>query len=209
MTGWRETGRSYSLAVDNSQFSVVNLLGNNVLRSNSNDANAHAHADGGTDLWRNYEVRGRMAVNSESAAIGVTTYSQFSSEDTYYRLGRRPNGSFRLEGRPEISCMSEGTNVKPEPGEWYRYKLYVQDIGGVNRISAKIWNERNDEPQAPQALCEDASPNRLTNGRIGAWAGGGEGERYWDDFEVILSAGGSGSAPLDPPILIQIVPGKR
>jgi hypothetical protein len=184
----------------------VALGGNHVLHSDSTDANAHAHAMGTDDSWSNYEVRGRMAVDSATAGIGVTAYSQFGTDDAYYRLGRAPNGAFMLQGRPDVSCTNASTDVTPVPGEWYRFKLYVQDLGGVNRISAKIWNERSAEPAAPQALCEDGSQGRLSEGRIGAWNGGGDGQKYWDDFEVILSEGGGSSDPLAAPVLIQIVP---
>ncbi len=209
VTNWRETGEGFSLVADQLQFDVATLGANHVLRSNSGDANSHAHASGGGDSWSNYEVRGRMAVDSADAGIGVTTYSQFPSDIAYYRLGRQPGGAFMLEGRPSIACANTSTGLTPAPGEWYRFKLFVQDVGGVNRISAKIWNERSAEPSTPQVLCEDASSQRLSGGGIGTWSGGGEGTKYWDDFEVILSDGGGGTEPLEPPILLQVVPVQR
>lgn len=210
VVNWSETGANYSLAADESQFSVVSLGSNRVLRSTSSDPNTHAHATGPNDSWSDYEVRGRMAVDSDDAGIGVTAYSQYGNADAYYSLGRTPYGAFLLQSRLGFtSCTNGRTGVTPVPGQWYRFKLYVQDVGGVNRVSAKIWNERGAEPPAPQALCEDASGQRLTGGRIGAWSSGGAGTKYWDDFEVILSDGGGNSTPLEPPVLIQIVPVAR
>ncbi|MFK7897296.1 MAG: hypothetical protein AB8G23_15760 [Myxococcota bacterium] len=207
IVNWRETGPNHSLSIDHGQFEVGSLGGNHVLQTTTRDSNAHAHAIGSSDNWSNFELRGRMAIDSSDAGIGVTTYSQYDSSDAYYRLGSAAGGAFVLEGRPGISCSNPSTEVTPVPGEWYRFKLYVQDVAGMNRITAKIWNERSNEPAAPQAICEDARSGRLTQGRIGVWSGGGTGQKYWDDLEVIESMDGSGSTtPLEPPILIQIVP---
>jgi hypothetical protein len=35
----------------------------------------------------------------------------------------------------------------------------------------------------------------------------GGGQKFWDDFEVVVpEGGGGGSAPLAPPVLMEVVP---
>lgn len=202
---WVDTRANYSLQTDDALFGVTTLGSNSVLFSDSTANDIHSHADGNGNVWSDFELRGRMAIDHPSAAIGVTTYSQYRTGDAYYRLGRTSGGPFVLEGRPALSCSSSGTPVTPAAGEWYRFELDVQDTGSSNQIRAKVWRQGDAEPSGYSLSCVDSSAQRPSGGRIGVWSGG-TGSKYWDDFEVVLGQGSGTTEPPAPPVLIQIIP---
>ena len=209
---WIDSRSNFSLQIDDSLFGVVALGSNRVLHTESTANDIHSHVTGVDNVWSDFELRGRMAIDHVDAAIGVTTYSQYVNSDAYYRLGRSQGGPFMIEGRPNaLSCTNSTAPVTPQPGDWYRFKFDVQDMGTSNQIRAKIWREGVTEPNAYSLHCVDSSAQRPRSGRIGIWSAG-VGEKYWDDFEVVVSegtgGGGSGTptVPPAPPVLIQIMP---
>jgi len=207
VAGWLDTRANYSLASDDNLFGVTELGTNRVLYTSSIQNDIHSHAMGANNVWSSFEVRGRMAFDHDGAAIGITTYSGYDAQDTYYRLGRAPGGEFVLSGRHALSCGTPGTGVTPVPGDWYRFELHVQDLGASNQIVAKIWrqDQPEGEPAEAQISCTDSSAQRPRDGRIGVWSGG-SGRKYWDDLEIIESqGGGTGTAPA-PPVLLRILP---
>lgn len=202
---WVDTRANYSLQTDDSLFGVTSLGSNRVLFTDSNESDIHTHADGNSNVWGDYEVRGRMAIDHPSASIGVTTYSQYRTSDAYYRLGRSDGGPFAIEGRPALSCSNSGNLVTPSAGEWYRFEFDVQDMGSSNRVRAKVWRQGDSEPSDYTMSCVDSSAQRPSGGRIGVWASG-TGSKYWDDFEVVLGQGSGSNEPPAPPVLIQVIP---
>ena len=202
---WVDTRFNYSLQTDDALFGVTSLGSNRVLFTDSSENNIHSHADGNSNIWGDYEVRGRMAIDRPSASIGVTTYSQYRTRDAYYRLGSSNGGPFVIEGRPALSCSNSGNLVTPTPGEWYRFELDVQDMGSNNRVRAKVWRQGDAQPSGYALSCTDSSAQRPSGGRIGVWASG-TGSKYWDDFEVVLGQGSGSAEPPAPPVLIQVVP---
>ncbi len=202
---WVDTAANYSLQTNDSLFGVTSLGSNRVFFTDSSENNIHSHADGNSNIWGNFEVRGRMAIDHPSASIGVTTYSQYRTRDAYYRLGRSGGGPFVIEGRPALSCSNSGNLVTPSAGEWYRFEFDVQDMGSSNQVRAKVWRQGDAEPSSYTISCVDSSPQRPTGGRIGVWASG-TGSKYWDDFEVVLGQGSGTAEPPAPPVLIQIIP---
>ena len=204
--GWVDTRSNFSLAVDDSLFSRIILGGNRMLHTNSTDADIHAHVTGLGSPWTNVEVRGRMATDDNDASIGVTTYSGYPAADTYYRLGRSGGQNFRLEGRPGLSCSSVdagfGNNIA---GRWIRFELDVEENAASNRIRAKVWFADQAEPSSPQIDCTDNSAGRPRSGTIGVWSGG-DGNKFWDDFEVFQGVGNLPTQPPAPPVLLQIIP---
>lgn len=208
---WIDSRPNFSLGIDDSLFGVVELGSNRVLHTDSTANDIHSHVTGASNVWSDFELRGRMAIDHADAAIGVTTYSQYVTSDVYYRLGRSRGGPFVIEGRPNtLSCTDPTAPVTPQPGDWYRFNFDVQDMGTNNQIRAKVWREGATEPSAYSLHCVDSSAQRPRSGRIGIWSAD-VGEKFWDDIEVIVSeSGGSGGEtpppPPAPPVLIQIVP---
>jgi len=205
VNGWADTRANYSLVVDDSLFDVADVEGNQMLHTDSTQDAIHAHAT--ADVRRNFEVRGRFAMNHPDASIGVTTYSGYPNADVYYRIGRSTGQSLRFDSRPGMVCANEDSGLTPNAGEWIRFELDVRDEGSYNRIVAKLWRANEAEPSSPQIDCVDNSGSRPNQGSIGVWAGG-PGQKYWDDFELfqgVDSGGSNATAPL-PPLLIQILP---
>lgn len=206
ISGWVDTRRDYSLSVDDALFDRVNLGSNAVLHTASTDSHIHAHVTGLGGPWSNFELRGRMAVDEPAASVGVTTYSGYPGSDAYYRLGRTANGNFRLEARHGLSCSSIDSGVgSAMAGRWVRFEFDVEDGASSNRIRAKVWYADAAEPAGPQIDCVDNSPNRPRQGTIGAWSAG-DGQKYWDDFEIIQGVAPAPTPPPQPPLLLQIIP---
>lgn len=203
--GWVDTASGHSLVVDDSLFDVVQVGGNHVLHTGSDDLDIHSHLSASGSSWSNFELRGRMAVDQPDSSIGVTTYSGYHGTDTYYRLGRTAGGSIRLEGRPALSCSGTDSGLVPSAGEWIRFELDVIDNGSNNRVRAKVWRQGSTEPANPQIDCVDSSGGRPTQGTFGVWASG-PGQKYWDDFEVMQGVAGLPATPPEPPVLLQILP---
>jgi len=206
ISGWVDTGANFSTATNDALFAVADLGGNRVLTTTSTLADVHSHLTGTSRTFSNLRLSGRMAVGDANGAAGVTAYSAFPTGTNYYRLGRGPGGSFRIEGRPGLTCASADTGVVPDPNVWYVFQLTVTSEATQNRIQAKIWEQGTPEPNGLQAECTDASTSRRADGTIGVWSSGA-GQKYWDDLEVTSTSGsGSGGDTVAPPILIQIVP---
>lgn len=201
---WRDTGANNSFNEDDSIFSVTDVAGNRVLSTSSTSSNIHSHYTGtGSSEWSHYELRGRMQVSAATGGIGVTVYSQFPTEDKYYRL-RRYHGAlaFELVGHAtDTVCTPVSTGVAPQAGQWIRFRLEVAPTAAGNSIRAKTWPESASEPLGWQASCVDAGADRPTAGTIGVWAMG-PGSKYWDNLEVIpLADKPVPLAPPPPPVL--------
>lgn len=208
---WLDTRAGNSMIEDASLFSVAGLGGHPALWTASPDDDIHSHFTGDPrNTFANFTLVGRMAVDRDEAAIGVTTYSQYPSSDSYYRLGRLPNGAFRLEahGASGFSCSDADTGVTPAAGSWYAFEIDVVNESDRNRIEARVWPAGGSRPASAQATCVDTTAGRTSGGAFGVWAAG-DGEKFWDEFEVVENAssgggGGTGNVPPEPPVLIQV-----
>jgi len=156
-----------------------------------------------------------MRVSSAAARLGVTVYSQYTSEDVYYRLGSSwQTGELGLFRHPipssdgTYTCGSPGTGVIPQPNIWYKFRVQVIPEAGATRLLAKVWQEGAAEPAEWQDECSDVAPSRPSSGTIGFWSAA-SGTKYWDDLEVIaLSADtdpGESPEPLGRPGQPQLV----
>ncbi len=208
---WVDTRAGHSLLEDASLFGTAGLGGHAALWTASSNDDIHSHFAGQPrNSFADYTLVGRMAVDRDEAAIGVTTYSMYPSSDAYYRLGRDPNGSFRLSarGRSGFSCSDAQTGVTPAAGAWYAFEIKVTNENDRNRIEARVWPAQNSRPSNAQATCVDTSASRTSGGAFGVWSAG-DGEKFWDEFEVVENAGsggggGTGNLPPEPPVLIGI-----
>lgn len=191
--GWFDTAPLNSLTQDDSQFSVINLGGNLVFGTTSTATNIHSHyTAGGASAWSNYEYTGRMRISDTDGGIGVTFHSQFPNQAAYYRLRRFAGNSFHIS--PFGASISGGvtdTLVTPLAGEWYRFRIQVEDTGTQTQIRARVWLDNNAEPGAWQVDCFDSNPGRLTSGTVGVWSFN-TGNKLWDDLAVTTLNGMEG-----------------
>ncbi|MEZ4330528.1 MAG: hypothetical protein R3F35_02160 [Myxococcota bacterium] len=211
--GWIDTGANFSLAANDALFGVATtqLGGSFWTSSTANDIHSHMASPAPTPS-QNYRLRGGMSLGSASGGIGVTVYSGYPTKDAYYRLGSAPNGTFVLSARHGLSCSLADSGYTPSPGGSYAFDIAVQTLADRNRIHAKVWTLGGSEPSTPQIVCDDTSASRPTSGTFGTWATGA-GTKFWDNFDLKPLSGSlsapptsSGSGPLAPPVLIDIVP---
>ena len=159
------------------------------------DIHSHFGGDGGglaSAEWQDYEVRARVRISSDSAAVGITSHSSYPIEAAYYRLGRPGGaaGAFVLSALPPGSpCEGLSTGVVATPGGWYWLALEVVDVGLETRTRAKAWPAGAPEPSEWAAVCVDGRPQRPASGTVGAWSAG-VGIKDWDDFQVRFVEGG-------------------
>jgi hypothetical protein len=101
-----------------------------------------------------------------------------------------------------VECDSRTSDVVPVVNEWYRFRFKVEPTQESTSVRAKVWLDGTSEPSGWQLRCEDRLSDRLRSGTVGLWSMG-DGSKYWDDLEVVNSAGvvdllsdggGSGSA---------------
>ncbi len=205
--GWLDTGADSSFSENDSLFALVDVSGNRVLSTSSSASNIHSHyLSSGADQWSNYEVRGRMRSSTTQGGVGVTIYSQFPVEDSYYRLRTFDGGAFEMSPHPNsasVSCTPATTGVVPVANTWYRFRLRVTPLAGANSIQAKVWPDGTSEPSPWQTTCTDTRSNRPSKGTIGVYHSG-PGTSQWDDFSVVPLGGGASSAPPPPPVLLPL-----
>lgn len=204
VSGWVDTGASFSTAVNDGLFGVVDVDGNRTLATASTANDIHSHLSPPPASSASTTFSGRLALTSTAGSAGVTSYSQLPNQARYYRLGSAAGGAFTIAGVPGLSCPNPNTGVVPQVNTWYVFELTISSEASQNRIQAKVWRQGDSEPTGPQAECLDTSSSRSTGGTIGVWSGG-EGQKYWDDLELTPLTS-TGSTTLAPPILIRIAP---
>ena len=192
------------------RFFVTNVFGNPTLTTQSTQSDIHFHYDGNPSEFANLQLTGRMAIDHADAGIGVTLYSLYPESNHYYGLKSNPGLAFELAAHPHggLSCgTTASTGVVPEAGKWYEFELTVEDEGSQNRISASVWERGTSKPGSPQVVCTDSSSRRAAGGKFGVWSTG-PGQKFWDDFEVVVlqEAGGFDGSPPQPPVLIEVTP---
>ena len=206
--GWIDTGANSSLVRDDTLFGVTSLNGDNAFYTGSYATDIHSHREVSTVPYSLLTYSGRMATDRAGAKIGVTAHSQFPLSNVYYRLGVEDNGRFMISGHPSISCANPDTGISATPGTWYHFEFIIEDQGSSTQIEARVWPENGSRPGTAQAACSDSRSSRSVAGTIGVWASG-NGNKYWDDLQVVVPDGAPGSgnnAPPAPRVLLQIIP---
>ncbi|MFO0687473.1 MAG: hypothetical protein U0900_02080 [Myxococcota bacterium] len=209
--GWVDTGAAFSLAVDDSLFSIASTSLGGSFTTASTRSDIHSHmASPAPTTTRSYKLRGGMSLGSASGGIGVTFYSGYPTTDAYYRLGRQPGETFKMSARHPMTCSLPDSGYLPAAGGSYAFEVAVETLSDRNRIQAKVWTLGGTEPTSPQIVCDDTHAARPTAGTFGVWATGA-GTKFWDGFTLqaltsSLPAPAPSTTPLAPPILIEIVP---
>jgi hypothetical protein len=181
---WLDTAANNSMTEDDRLFQVYDLGGDAVFGTTSTQTNIHSHYFATEiDFISAYEYTGRMMMTAAKSGIGVTFFSQYPSEDAYYRLRRHGSNAFHIAPHPDGKKISGDTDtgVVPVPNKWYRFKVQVEDTGSRTEIRAKVWPDGTAEPSAWQVNAYDGSVTRLTEGTIGVWSYS-SGSKYWDDL---------------------------
>ncbi len=187
-SNWFDTQARNSMVEDNSLFKVFANGSKKVFGTTSRLLNIHSHHIAAyIDNLSSFEYSGRMMMTDPDGGIGVTFLSHYPFSDTYYRLRcTRNHSSFHLAPHPHGTAVVFGTTdtgVVPQPNEWYRFRIKVQDTGYQTEILAKVWPEHASEPHQWQIDAYDDSPQRLVSGTFGVWSGHA-GFKYWDDLRL-------------------------
>ncbi len=208
---WIDTAADSSLQGTSGMFDVAAVDGDIALTTDGPDNGIHSHFLGadlqGTPAtqWSAYEYSGEMQFSEAGGGVGVTLYSRYNVERSYYRLGRQPlTGTFRLERDqidPSWKCVAAGQAVYVVPGEWYAFRVQAQDEATQTTLQAKVWRSDESEPSGFQWLCTDIRPNRQLAGAIGVWSTG-SGAKAWDSLHVanlpVAGLGAPGKPELVP-----------
>lgn len=209
--GWVDTGAAFSLAANDSLFSIASTSLGGSFTTASTLSDIHSHmASPAPSTTRNYKLRGGMSLGSTSGGIGVTFYSGYPTTDAYYRLGSQPGETFKMSARHPMTCTRPDSGYLPAAGGSYAFEVAVETLSDRNRIQAKVWTLGGTEPTSPQIVCDDTHAARPSGGTFGVWATGA-GTKFWDGFVLqaltsSLPAPAPTATPLAPPILIEIVP---
>src|SRR5438876_12088151 len=71
----------------------------------------------------------------------------------------------------------------PVPGNWYRFRIDVQEAGARTTIKARLWQDGAAEPADFQIDAYDDTDRRLHSGTVGVWTVG-SGTRLVDSLAV-------------------------
>lgn len=181
--GWYDSWPG-SLSEGDVLFSVVDLGPDRSFFCPFAFGGLHSHSLQTGAEWRDYDLRARVRISTQSAEIGITSHSRYPFEAAYYLLARSGAGAFALSSVPaNPHCDWVSTGVVPQVDAWYHLRLEVWDSGVESTIRAKAWPAHQPEPSGWQAACSDTRPERPSSGTVGVWSAG-IGAKYWDDFEV-------------------------
>ncbi len=184
--GWLDTGAGNSMAAAD-DFKVFLVDGNDALGTLSTDVNIHSHVGlAGSDAWTDYTFTGRLRIEDADGGVGVTFLSDYTNSDHYYRLRRYagfPTLHLSTHGTSFTGMGKTDTEIVPEPGIWYRFRIEVATAGGATELKARVWEDGTPEPVFWQAQVTDGSATRRSAGTIGVWSMG-PGAKYWDDLDV-------------------------
>jgi len=213
---WSDTTGTSYFEEDDDLFTVEDVDGYLALKTTDPTANIHSHFLGSTSLTGSWDTtsadvdyRGKILPQagdegSEIGGSGVTFLSQFGfgGAGKYYRLRRTENPGGQAFTISKWSTFGGGgtgpfvgavgnrdTGVVPTIGQWYEFRVYVEDTtepvsgSAATRIRAKVWEVGSTEPAAWQADVYDPTSSRYTVGKIGVWSGD-PGVKAWADFSV-------------------------
>ncbi len=120
-------------------------------------------------LWRNYELSGSLLLREDDdedhsilvySDVGNGVFYQLRFDDSEEREGYRAlKGDHPLEGRNYAA-------VAPREGEWYAFRVRVEEKGNKTRLRARFWALEKTEPRGWQIDAQDDS-QPLTQGAIG------------------------------------------
>ena len=187
-SNWFDTQAENSMVEDNSLFKVFTINNQKVFGTTSTLRNIHSHhITSYIENLSSFEYSGRMMMTDPDGGVGVTFLSHYPFSDVYYRLRcTRNHSSFHLAPHPHATAVVFGTTdtgIVPQPNEWYRFRIRVQDTGLQTEILAKVWPEHAPEPHQWQIDAFDDSQQRLVSGTFGVWSGHA-GFKYWDDLRL-------------------------
>lgn len=185
---WLNTGASNSMTENKSLFKIFDVGGEKVFGTSSTLLNIHSH----NTQWyleneKGVEYSGRMMRSTIDGGIGITFYSHYPFADNYYRLRTGWAQPLHIAPHPQDIAKVFGTtssDVMPEAGKWYRFRVMIIDGAGKTEIFSKAWlDEPHLEPTDWQVVAHDDTNSRFVSGTFGLWAGG-SGAKYWDDLKV-------------------------
>jgi predicted MPP superfamily phosphohydrolase len=161
--------------------------GKGILRAGPSARTVYAYFRGDANIrWRDYELEGRFRSTSIDGGVGVGVYDGLPDGlNRHYRLHYYPGrAEFTLFGsRTDLGGPALQTEVRFEPGFWYRFRVRVHGESEGNYVEARVWPEDSPEPNSWQASGYDDHPDRPTGGTVSLWAFG-TGYKDFDDLVV-------------------------
>jgi predicted MPP superfamily phosphohydrolase len=149
---------------------------------------------GGPLAWSGYEVTCDARIDDEKAGVGLAVHSRYAEgEDRLIEFSRdgsrwSRNGAFAVFSHGSALTGRNDTGVKPEADRWYRLKIRTDVEPARLLVRAKVWPLDRPEPRGWQAVAEDRSSTRVTEGTVGLWASGG-GTVVYRNLRVVDHAG--------------------
>ncbi len=211
-TGWMDTDANNSLSANDSLFSTATEGANTYFATSSGATNIHSHLVGEPVPLGGYRYSGRMRITNSAGGIGVTFFSQYPTQSTYYRLRRYGSNAFHFSPVGTTVSGDTDTGVVPVANQWYQFVIEVEDDGIQTNLRAKVWVDGQTEPVDWQADAIDSSPTRLVAGTVGVWGYHNGGKQFDDitidplgpppppptDLVLSLTTSGNGSVAIQP-----------
>lgn len=179
---WIDTGSRNSLQAAPGLFATNEVAGELVRSTSSKATNIHSHIDA-LDLGGTIALEGRLRRDHSRGGIGVTFLSQYPEADRYYRLRQYRALPLHISPHGTRVVGVTHTDVVPEPGVWYRFRIETLVLEDRTEIRAKVWAQGDLEPPDWQIECADVSSSRLTGGTVGLWSMG-RGTKEWAGISV-------------------------
>ncbi|MEM7233867.1 MAG: PKD domain-containing protein, partial [Planctomycetota bacterium] len=177
---WLDTAAGNSLKEDDRLFSVVEIDGEDAIRTTSTATNIHSHF---RTPFQTTSFRGEFRVDNSRGGVGITFHSDYPNSDTYYRLRRFKRKDFHISNHGTSTSGDGSSGVVPRAKVWYAFAVSVENGSSETRIRAKIWEAKGSEPDSWQIDVRDDSETRLVSGKVGLWSMG-SGRKYWRRLQV-------------------------
>jgi hypothetical protein len=156
----------------------------------SGDRNIHFNGPNMKNL-KNYTIQGKMKFDNANAEFGINFYSQWPDSAKKYSLIRKNNGLVYLYYYSDpatalsLDTLDTASNdLMATAGQWYNFKVIVNNSAGETGIRAIIWNDTLQEPSSAGIDVSDRSAGRLNIGISGFVTHAGDGRKYWSPITV-------------------------
>ena len=164
----------------------------------ANDRNYHFNGPRMSDV-NFYTVKGKIKFDSSNAEFGINFYSQWPDEAKKYSIIRESDGLaylYYIDGSTYTALDTLDTSSNDlisSTGDWYNYKIEINNSISFTLMKAKIWHDTSNEPDAYGISYDDGPPDALREGLVGVVSHDGDGYRYWGPISVISNLSDTGA----------------
>ncbi|MDD9941697.1 MAG: hypothetical protein OXU20_11695, partial [Myxococcales bacterium] len=130
---------------------------------------------------KDYEFAGRMRLVDAAEGAGITFLDRSpSGQQHYYSLRTTPERPrfhlVRVPAAIDALKPADGgaveSQLQPELGTWYEFRVRARDLGSHTDIQAMIWASGTTPPATFELHAIDTSSQRLAAGTVGVWNSG-------------------------------------